>query len=47
MRYFFASISQGKNGKDMVRILLKFWCTINYLQNFANFSKNENRTAIH
>lgn len=44
---FLANISQGKNGKGMVRILLKFWCITNDLQNFADFSKNENETTIY
>lgn len=37
----FANISQGKNGKELVRILLKIWSIINDLQNFADFIKME------
>lgn len=39
----FANISQGKNGKGLVSILLKFWYIINDLQNFADFHKNGKR----
>lgn len=35
----FANISQGKNGKELVRILLKFWYIISKLRNFADFYK--------
>lgn len=43
----FANISQGKNGKGVVRILLKFWYIISKLQNFADFSENESKVAIY
>ena len=35
----FANISQGKNGKELVRILPNFRYIINDLQNFADFYK--------
>ena len=44
---FFANISQGKNGKVLVRILLKILYVINNLRNLADFSKNGSKTAIH
>lgn len=43
----FASISQGKNGKELVRILPNFRYIINDLQNFADFSENGSKTTIH
>lgn len=43
----FASISQGKNGKGLVRVLLKFLYIIKDLQNFADFSENGSKTTIH
>ena len=43
----FANISQGKNGKELVRILPNFRYIINDLQNFADFSENGSKTAIY
>ena len=43
----FANISRGKNGKGLVRNLPNFRYIIKDLQNFADFSENESKTAIY